>query len=48
MKAYARWCAARMAKRFVVVNRGAVMHEMVLGTMEDLRQHPPRKDGTQI
>jgi uncharacterized cupredoxin-like copper-binding protein len=25
--------------RFVVVNRGAVMHEMVLGTMDDLRQH---------
>src|SRR4051812_29730571 len=25
--------------RFVVVNRGAVTHEMVLGTMEDLRQH---------
>jgi uncharacterized cupredoxin-like copper-binding protein len=25
--------------RFVVVNRGAVMHEMVLGTMDDLKQH---------
>lgn len=25
--------------RFVVINRGAVMHEMVIGTMADLKQH---------
>ncbi|HUP98652.1 MAG TPA: cupredoxin family protein [Usitatibacter sp.] len=25
--------------RFVATNKGAVMHEMVLGTMDDLRQH---------
>src|SRR3954465_679764 len=25
--------------RFIVLNRGAVMHEMVLGTMDDLKQH---------
>jgi uncharacterized cupredoxin-like copper-binding protein len=25
--------------RFVVTNRGALMHEMVIGTMKDLREH---------
>jgi uncharacterized cupredoxin-like copper-binding protein len=25
--------------RFVVANKGAVMHEMVIGTMADLKQH---------
>lgn len=25
--------------RFVVANKGAVLHEMVLGTMEDLKKH---------
>ena len=28
--------------RFVVINKGAVMHEMVIGTMADLKEHAER------